>query len=107
MSRARLALMKPSAYLLNFGRGELIVDADLIDAVKARTIAGAVLDVFTTEPLPAEHPFWGTEGITVLPHIGGGHPQRDRVVAELFVENLARFLDGRPLLHAVDRTRGY
>ncbi len=107
MSRARLALMKPSAYLLNFGRGELIVDADLIEAVKARTIAGAVLDVFTTEPLPAEHPFWGTEGIAVLPHIGGGHPTRDRVVAELFVENLSRFLDGRPLLHAVDRTRGY
>ena len=76
MSRARLALMKPSAYLLNFGRGELIVDADLIEAVKARTIAGAVLDVFTTEPLPAEHPFWGTEGIAVLPHIGGFHPQR-------------------------------
>ena len=107
MSRARLALMKPSAYLLNFGRGELIVDADLIEAVKARTIAGAVLDVFTTEPLPAEHPFWGTEGIAVLPHIGGGHPTRDLVVAELFVENLSRFLDGRPLLHAVDRTRGY
>jgi phosphoglycerate dehydrogenase-like enzyme len=107
MSRARLALMKPSAYLLNFGRGELIVDADLIEAVKARTIAGAVLDVFTTEPLPAEHPFWGTEGIIVLPHIGGFHPQRDLVVAELFAENLSRFLDGRPLLHAVDRTRGY
>jgi phosphoglycerate dehydrogenase-like enzyme len=107
MNGARLALMKPRAYLLNFGRGELIVDADLIDAVKARTIAGAVLDVFTTEPLPAEHPFWGTEGITVLPHIGGAHPQRDRVVADLFVDNLARFLDGRPLLHAVDRARGY
>jgi phosphoglycerate dehydrogenase-like enzyme len=107
MSRARLGLMKPSAYLLNFGRGELIVDADLIEAVKARTIAGAVLDVFTTEPLPAEDPFWGTEGILVLPHIGGGHPTRDLVVAELFVENLSRFLDGRPLLHSVDRTLGY
>ena len=47
---------------------------DLIDAVKAGTIAGAVLDVFTTEPLPAEHPFWVTPGITVLPHIGGLHP---------------------------------
>ena len=94
------------AYLLNFGRGELIVDADLIDAVTARTIAGAVLDVFATEPLPAEHPFWGTEGITVLPHIGGLHPGRDGVVAELFVENLERFLAGQPLLHAVDRAAG-
>jgi len=107
MDKSRLTLMRPSAYLLNFGRGELIVDADLIEAVRAHTIAGAVLDVFPTEPLPAEHPFWDTEGIAVLPHIGGGHPQRDLVVAELFADNLARFLDGRPLLHTVDRTRGY
>jgi len=63
--------------------------------------------VFRQEPLPAEHPFWGTAGITVLPHIGGLHPQRDSVVAELFVENLRRFLAGKPLLHAVDRARGY
>ena len=102
-----LALMKPSAYLLNFGRGDLVVDADLIAAVTARTIAGAVLDVFTTEPLPAEHPFWATEGILVLPHIGGNHPHRDGVVAELFADNLRRFLDGQPLLHEVDRRRGY
>ena len=107
MNAARLALMKPTAHLLNFGRGELVVDADLVEAVKARTIAGAVLDVFTTEPLPAAHPFWVTEGITVLPHIGGLHPQRDQLVAELFVENLRRFVDGRALLHAVDRARGY
>jgi phosphoglycerate dehydrogenase-like enzyme len=63
--------------------------------------------MITTEPLPAEHPFWWTEGIAVLPHIGVFTPRRVRVVAELFVENLSRFLDGRPLLHAVDRTRGY
>jgi phosphoglycerate dehydrogenase-like enzyme len=107
MNGARLRVMKPSAYLLNFGRGDLVVDAELVEAVKARVIAGAVLDVFTTEPLPAEHAFWGTEGITVLPHIGGLHPERDRQVAELFVENLARFVDGRPLLHALDRSRGY
>ena len=75
MNAARLKRMKPGAYLLNFGRGELIVDADLVEAVTAQTIAGAVLDVFTTEPLPAEHPFWGTEGIMVLPHIGGLHPR--------------------------------
>src|SRR4029453_19584282 len=74
MNAARVKRMKPSAYLLNFGRGELVVDADLTEAVKVRTIAGAVLDVFTTEPLPAEHPFWVTDGITVLPHIGGLHP---------------------------------
>ena len=107
MNAARLRRMKPSAYLLNFGRGELVVDQDLIDAVKAGTIAGAVLDVFTTEPLPAEHPFWVTPGITVLPHIGGLHPERDRIVAQLFVENLRRFLDGRALLETVDRGLGY
>ena len=107
MNAARLKRMKPSAYLLNFGRGELVVDADLVEAVKARTIAGAVLDVFTTEPLPAEHPFWGTEGILVLPHIGGLHPERDHIVAGLFVDNLERFLAGQPLRETVDRARGY
>jgi phosphoglycerate dehydrogenase-like enzyme len=84
-----------------------VVDTDLVDAVRARTIAGAVLDVFRTEPLPAEHPFWTTEGITVLPHIGGLHPTRDELVAELFVDNVARFLDDRPLRAVVDRARGY
>ena len=104
---AFLAGMKPSAWLLNFGRGALVVDADLIAAVQAKRIAGAVLDVFRQEPLPAEHPFWATEGIQVLPHIGGGHPTRDSIVAELFVENLGRFLDGRPLAAQVDLAVGY
>ena len=99
--------MKPSAHLLNFGRGHLIADADLIDAVASKRIAGAVLDVFRQEPLPADHPFWATDGILVLPHIGGGHPTRDRIVARLFADNLARFLDARPLLHVVDRAAGY
>ena len=103
----RLAQMKPGAWLLNFGRGHLIDDADLIAAVKAKRIAGAVLDVFRQEPLPTGHPFWTTEGILVLPHIGGGHPTRDTVVARLFVENLGRFLDGRPLRELVDREAGY
>jgi phosphoglycerate dehydrogenase-like enzyme len=103
----RLAKMKPTAWLLNFGRGHLIKDDDLIAAVKAKTIAGAVLDVFRQEPLPAEHPFWKTDGILVLPHIGGPHPQRDRFVAKLFVDNLGRFLDGTPLKEVVDRTTGY
>ncbi len=103
----RLALMKPTAWLLNFGRGHLIKDADLIAAAGQKTIAGAVLDVFRQEPLPSDHPFWGAEGIIVLPHIGGPHPQRDRIVARLFVDNLARFLDGKPLKEVVDRSAGY
>lgn len=103
----RLAMMKPGAWLLNFGRGHLIKDDDLVAAVKAKRIAGAMLDVFREEPLPADHPFWTTPGIIVLPHIGGPHPQRDRIVARLFADNLARFLDGRPLKEIVDRRAGY
>jgi phosphoglycerate dehydrogenase-like enzyme len=99
--------MKPGAWLLNFGRGSAILDKDLIEVVKAKRIAGAILDVFREEPLPQSHPFWTTEGIMVLPHIGGMHPERDRVVARLMVENLGLFLDGQPLLQVVDRVAGY
>jgi phosphoglycerate dehydrogenase-like enzyme len=107
MDATRLGQMKPSAWLLNFGRGGAIEDAALVSAVTGKTIAGAVLDVFRVEPLPEEHAFWTTPGIRVLPHMGGMHPRRDTVVAKLFVENLARFLDGRPLREVVDRKLGY
>lgn len=103
----RLAKMKRGAWLLNFGRGHLIKDDDLIAAVRGGVIAGAVLDVFRQEPLPKEHPFWTTDGILVLPHIGGPHPQRDSIVARLFVDNLDRFLKGQALREVVDRTAGY
>lgn len=103
----RLSHMKSTAWLINFGRGAVIRDEDLIAAVQVKRIAGAILDVFRQEPLPASHPFWSTPGILVLPHIGGGHPERDAVVAALFVDNLARFLDGRPLRELVDRSAGY
>jgi glyoxylate/hydroxypyruvate reductase len=107
IDKAALARLKPSAWVLNFGRGDLVVDADLVAAVRERRIAGAVLDVFTTEPLPAEHPFWTTPGIVVLPHVGGLHPERDALVAGLWVDNLRRFLAGEPLRQVVDRARGY
>lgn len=107
INAARLKMMKPTAWLLNFGRGPLIVDADLIAAVNSKTIAGAVLDVFREEPLPASDPFWTTENILVLPHIGGGHAGRGAVVAEIFADNAVRFLAGEPLATGVDRTRGY
>jgi phosphoglycerate dehydrogenase-like enzyme len=99
--------MKPTAWLLNFGRGSAIVDADLIAAVNGKRLAGAVLDVFREEPLPPADPFWTTPNILVVPHMGGMHPQRDTVVARLFAENLTRFLDGRPLKEEVDRAAGY
>jgi phosphoglycerate dehydrogenase-like enzyme len=107
MDARRLALMKPTAFLLNFARGDLIVDEDLVEAVRARRIAGAVLDVFRTEPLAEDSPFWTTEGITVFPHVGGLHPSRDALVAELWVENLHRFAADQPLRELVDRARGY
>jgi len=107
INAARLRAMKPTAWLLNFARGALIVDADLIAAVRNKTIAGAVLDVFREEPLPATHPFWKTEGILVLPHIGGGHPDRRAIVAEMFAENARRYLEGKPMNALVDRKRGY
>jgi phosphoglycerate dehydrogenase-like enzyme len=102
-----LRAIKPSAWLLNFARGALIVDEDLIAAVKSKTIAGAVLDVFREEPLPSTHPFWQTEGILVLPHIGGGHADRSAAVAGIFADNARRFLAGEPLNATVDRVRGY
>jgi glyoxylate/hydroxypyruvate reductase len=107
IDKAALAQLKPTAWLLNFGRGDLVVDTDLVAAVRGHRVAGAVLDVFTTEPLPVEHPFWSTPGIVVLPHVGGLHPDRDGLVAELWVDNLRRFLHDRPLLQVVDRARGY
>lgn len=107
INKDRLRAMKPTAWLLNFARGALIVDADLIAAVQSKTIAGAVLDVFREEPLPATHPFWKTEGILVLPHLGGGHPERSAAVAEIFADNARRFLAGEPLNAVVDRARGY
>jgi phosphoglycerate dehydrogenase-like enzyme len=107
MNAARFKEMRSSAYLLNFGRGALVVDADLVQAVQSRIIAGAVLDVYRTEPLPADHPFWTTPGITVLPHIGGLDAQRDEIVAALFAENARRYVAGEALVALVDRVRGY
>ena len=107
LNASRLASMKPSAWVVNFGRGHIINDADLIAAVTNKTIAGAVLDVFRTEPLPQDDPLWTTPGIMVLPHIGGHHPERDKDVAALLAENLGRLLAGKPLREVVDPKVGY
>jgi phosphoglycerate dehydrogenase-like enzyme len=107
INAVRLGRMKPTAWLINFGRGGAIVDEDLVAALKAGTIAGAVLDVFREEPLPVTHPFWTTPNCVVLPHIGGLHPQRDEAVAALVAENARRFLAGETLREAVDRAIGY
>ena len=100
-----LAAMKPAAWLVNIGRGALVDDAALLGALRARRIAGAVLDVFATEPLPPDHPLWTLDNVIVTPHISG--PSTPAQMAPVFNDNLARWLAGRPLRHVVDRARGY
>jgi phosphoglycerate dehydrogenase-like enzyme len=100
-----LAAMKPTAWLFNIGRGAVVDEAALVDALKARRIGGAVLDVFPTEPLPPEHPLWTLDNAVVTPHISG--PSTPPEITPVFNDNLARWLAGRPLRHVVDRARGY
>jgi len=107
MDSARIGRMKPGAWLINFGRGSAIVDADLVAALEAGVIAGAVLDVFREEPLPATDPYWTMPTCWVLPHIGGMHADRTALVAALLAENARRFLAGEPLAEAVDPAVGY
>ena len=102
---AELAAMKPGAWLLNIARGAVVDEPALIEALRRRTIGGAVLDVFETEPLPRDHPFWALDNAVVTPHISG--PSTPEEIAPVFAENLTRFVAGRPLRHIVDRRRGY
>jgi phosphoglycerate dehydrogenase-like enzyme len=100
-----LATMRPTAWLINIGRGALIDEPALVRALQHRTIAGAVLDVFTREPLPPAHPLWTVDNAVITPHISG--PNLPEEIAPVFNANLARYLTGRPLRHVVDRRRGY
>lgn len=102
---AELRVMRPDAWLVNVGRGSLIQEETLLRALQERWIGGAVLDVFSEEPLPVEHPFWGMANVVVTPHISG--PSDPAEIAPIFNENLARFLAGRPLRGRVDTDRGY
>jgi phosphoglycerate dehydrogenase-like enzyme len=100
-----LAAMRPDAWLLNVARGPVVDEAALLQALRARRLAGAVLDVFATEPLPPDHPFWALDNVVVTPHISG--PSTPDEIAPVFADNLARYLAGGPLRHVVDRARGY
>jgi len=102
---AELTAMRPTAWLINIGRGALIDESALVQALQRRTIAGAVLDVFTTEPLPPEHPLWNLDNAVITPHISG--PNLPEEIAPVFNDNLARYLARRPLRHVVNRRRGY
>ena len=100
-----LAAMKPTAWLLSIGRGAVVNEAALLEALEHRRIAGAILDVFASEPLPPHHPLWRMDNAVITPHISG--PSTPEEIAPVFNENLTRYLAGRPLRHVVDRKRGY
>ena len=99
------AALPPGARLINVGRGAHLVEADLIDALERGRLAHATLDCFAEEPLPAAHPFWRHPRIDVTPHVAA-YADPDSAAAGV-AENLRRLRDGRPLLHLVDRARGY
>jgi phosphoglycerate dehydrogenase-like enzyme len=100
-----LEAMKPTAWLINIARGAVVDEDALVRVLDQRRIAGAILDVFATEPLPPAHPLWALDNVVVTPHIAGPDPPED--LARIFNDNLARFLAGRRLRHVVDRRRGY
>jgi phosphoglycerate dehydrogenase-like enzyme len=102
-----LALMKPSAYFINVGRGASVDEMALARVLTGRGIAGAAIDVFAQEPPPAGHPLYALDNVIVSPHVSGFLPSYDDRCAELLAENVRRYLAGRPLLNLVDRVRGY
>lgn len=102
-----LKAMKPTAYLINVGRGAIINEADLVRGLKKGWLAGAGLDVFETEPLPDDSPLWGMENVIMTPHVSGFTPHYDDRATDIFVENLRRYLAGEPLLNLVNRQEGY
>lgn len=102
-----LQAMKPTAFIVNIARGEIIDEGALVRALKEHWIAGAGLDVFAQEPLPAESELWKLENALIAPHVSGATPHYDDRAVELFCENLRRYLRGEELLNLVDRDKGY
>jgi phosphoglycerate dehydrogenase-like enzyme len=104
---AAFAAMGPEAVFVNIGRGATVDESALIDALVARRIAGAALDVFEIEPLPAESPLWRMPNVLVSPHRAGDHDAWQTDVVALFADNLRRFVAGEPLRNVVDVELGY
>jgi phosphoglycerate dehydrogenase-like enzyme len=105
-----IAQMKPASYVVNIGRGATIDEPALIDALQEGRIAGAALDVFEQEPLPADSPIWPLAKagkVIMTPHIAGITPNYEQRAVELFAKNLRRFIAGQPLINQVDFRRGY
>ncbi|MFF4628193.1 D-2-hydroxyacid dehydrogenase [Streptomyces griseorubiginosus] len=102
-----LAAMKPGARLINVGRGGLVDEEALVDHLASGRLAGAALDVFTREPLPAESPLWNMPGVLISPHTAGETTSEREALIGVFLDNYARHLEGRPLRNVVDKQRGY
>jgi glyoxylate/hydroxypyruvate reductase A len=105
LDRRLFETMRKGSYLINAGRGRHLVEQDLLDALNRDHLAGATLDVFRTEPLPPDHPFWRHPRILVTPHVAAAsHPE---TAAPQVADNIIRAMRGDPLLNLVDRERGY
>lgn len=92
-----LAALKPTAHLINIARGDVIDEAALLETLAAKRIAGAYLDVFSKEPLPADSPFWQLDNVVITPHNAGARNDYVAQVDRIFFDNLQRFLEGQPL----------
>ncbi len=107
MNASRLARLKRDAYLINVGRGVLIDEAALIDALRRKSFAGAALDVTEEEPLPSESPLWAMDNVFITPHIASLTEQMWERHYETFTQNLRRFLKNEPLMWVVDKEKAY
>jgi phosphoglycerate dehydrogenase-like enzyme len=99
--------MKPNAYLIHISRGGVVDENALLQALNEKQIAGAVIDVFTQEPLPAEHPLWKAPNLFITPHVSGFSPKYKERAGEMFVENLKRYLHDEPLMNLYVPERHY
>ncbi|HEX3744991.1 MAG TPA: D-2-hydroxyacid dehydrogenase [Bryobacteraceae bacterium] len=101
------AAMKPTAVVINVGRGAIVDEAAMIDALTGKRILGAALDVFATEPLPAGHPFYKLENVLLSPHSTDHTRDWLERAMQFFLEQFARFAEGETLRNVVDKKRGY
>lgn len=101
------AATKAGAWLVNVGRGGVVDEAALLDALRAGRLAGACLDVFEQEPLPPDHPLWSQPNVIVTPHVAGWRVDYVDRVLDIFLANLARFEANEPLANVFDLARGY
>jgi phosphoglycerate dehydrogenase-like enzyme len=107
ISREVISRMKPTAWIMNIARGAIVDEPAMIEALQAKRIGGAALDVFETEPLPPESPLWKLENVIITPHNSGASPRAGERTLALFAENLRRYKAGEPLVNRVDYEAGY